>query len=346
MIVIITDPHLGTHRVANTTVLSRANLRSKLFSTARNALMQFSGRHVTKLIAGDLFNSDSNDERTILEGFKLAQMCDVVLAGNHDLPNRVNAVSSLQLVDELTGKDGTVVIAPVDGVLVEQGAAKCGTNMTLIPHHATQGLFDDAIQFAIDNPIGGLVITHCNFDSERASDDASLNITRVQAQSLFDAGYEYILNGHEHGSSTHMGGKFVNLGNTHPTSMGDISEKFLWTYDKTAGLSKHCIWSMEKYAEITVSDDNLVAPETEAEFIDVVGVVSPENGPAVAELLRKLHGAPTALAVRNRVTYTTDILDVESTGTVMIHDLSEQITAELMDSDLLPLWNKYKGECA
>jgi DNA repair exonuclease SbcCD nuclease subunit len=340
MLIFITDPHLGTNRSANTTAQSSKKLQAKLFTTARNAL-GFGTEADTRIIAGDLFDKDSNDEATILQGIQLANMVDVVLAGNHDLPNREGRVSSLQLVKE-TQADESVVIAPVGEVFIAQGASKCGINITLIPHHSSQQLFNQAIDQAIINCIGGIVVTHCNFDSSLAThDDASLNITRDQAKALLEAGYSYIFNGHEHKSSRHLGGRFINLGNTHPTSMGDISEKFLWTYSEEEGPKAHTIWDEANYCQVDVSTgfEGLII---EAEFIDLVGIIDPEKGPELAEFVRWLYESPTTLMVRNRVTYTTDVLVAEASESGGIHNLAEQIEADLANSDLKELWTLYK----
>lgn len=344
MIVLLSDPHLGTNRVANTTLQSRNKLQDALFAVLIRTLIRYKAKANTLVLAGDLFDSDSNDERVILQGFKVAEMCDVILAGNHDLPNREGKVSSLQLLDEMTGKDGTIVIPPMGRVHIEQGAAKCGTNITLIPHHATQQLFDEAIQQAVSNPIGGIVITHCNFDSERAlHDDASLNITRKQAQALFDAGYEYVLNGHEHAHSSHMGGKFVNLGNTHPTSMGDICNKYVWTYCQSNGLQKHCIWSMDQFVEVDLNAESMSNTVKSGQFIDISGEIKPEEGPALAEFVRRCFDNPEALMVRNRVSYTTDKLIAESSEVGTVYNLAEQIQEDLKATDLADLWSVYKA---
>lgn len=348
MIVIMSDPHLGTNRGANTTVASRQHLKQALFKQLDNHLSTYNGPEVTKIIAGDLFDKDTNDEAAILQGLQVMRKCDVILAGNHDLPNRANKVSTVQLLDELSGCDGTVVIPPVGGVRIEQGSAKCGTNITLIPHHATQQLFDEAIQAAINNPIGGLVITHCNFDSDRAThDDASLNITREQAQALLDAGYEYILNGHEHNHSSHLGGRFVNLGNTHPTSMGDISDKYLWVY--THGkLEKHLIWGKGiGYNLIELSGEPAEWPQpisNSETFVDLVGTIAPEHGPELAEYVTRWFDCESRLMVRNRVGYTTDILVSEASQSSVIHNLEDQISDDLEGSDLKDLWNHYRAE--
>jgi DNA repair exonuclease SbcCD nuclease subunit len=345
MIVLVSDLHLGTNRTANTTLQSRKKLQDELFGTAVRTLVRYKAKANTLIVAGDLFDNDTNDERTILQGFKIAEMCDVILAGNHDLPNRDGKVSSLQLLDEMTGKDGTVVIPKVGDVRIEQGVAKCGTNITLIPHHATQELFDQAIDQAVRNPIGGLVITHCNFDSDRAlHDDASLNITRKQAQALFDAGYEYVLNGHEHKHSAHMGGRFVNLGNTHPTSMGDISDKYVWTYSQSEGLTKHLIWDTADYVPVELTDDTLNSTLVSGQFIDLSGEISPESGPALAEFIKGCFDNENTLMVRNRVGYTTDKLVNEANQINMLHNLADQVAEDLKDSDLADLWSKYRTE--
>ena len=80
MIVIMSDPHLGTNRGANTTVASRQHLKQTLFKQLDNNLSTYSGPGVTKIIAGDLFDKDTNDEAAILQGMQVMRKCDVILA--------------------------------------------------------------------------------------------------------------------------------------------------------------------------------------------------------------------------------------------------------------------------
>lgn len=340
MITLFSDPHLGIQRQAHTTADSKKRLNQAVF---KHAMLASVGDNAICL--ADLFDKDSNDEATILQGMRVAAQCEVVLAGNHDLPNREGKTSSLQLINEAMGETSTVVIAPLHEAEVTRGSVG-DVNVTIIPHLSTQQLFDQAVDDACSESIGGLLLTHCNYDNGFAQDDASLNLSKGQAERLLEH-YQMILSGHEHNYSEHFGGRLVMVGNTFPTSFGDISDKFVWTFDQKAGLTKEQIWSKDKhYRRIEVSDDlELDDNLLEVQFLDIDGRINPDKGPELAEFIQSLwEGFGALLMVRNNVTYTTDSQLTSASEGARIHDLPKQIGDDLANTDLKPLWDAYSKD--
>ncbi len=352
MIVLGSDPHIGVNRRSNTTANSRKLLRKRILANCFALVDTANNLNAGKILTGDLFDTESNDEATIIEGINFVRELDFVLAGNHDLPNRDGVSSSLQVVDQALGSDGTVAIAKVGEVKIIQGEL-AGVNVTAIPHHATQELFDKAIQKALDNPIGGIVLLHCNVESPFPSDDASLNISLAQAQTLLDVGYQVIFNGHEHNFSTHLGGKLISLGCLYPTSFGDVeTDKFIWSVDANMQVSKYKVWdSGTKYKCVEVTDE-MVASKTllslpeELEFIRLQGKISAENFPEFAVQVTNLWELRESTLVMCKVETQAveDIRGVPTESSGSIIDLSKQIGEDLKDSPMYELWSTYLQE--
>lgn len=340
MLIFYSDPHLGFNRTANTTVESRKRWSQFAFDTLHQKLKALKAEHPAAIVicAGDMFDKESNDEATLLQAMKLMEVTDVVLAGNHDLPNREGKESTLRVLQKIYGDERIVLPAQTS----DWGWDK-RDRLTLLPHHGNQDLFDKAIAGLSSEANDGVLVTHCNYDSERAAhNDASLNMTKKQAEGLLASGFKFIVNGHEHAPRNELGGRFRIVGNTFPTSFGDISDKFVWLYDesKNQWTAESLFSKADGYVEA-----GLGQPTGVADFIDLVGKVEPEQGPAVAEYITHLFDQG-CFAVRNRVTYTTSeqvVGDLSEVGASVVN-LADTISADLKDSDLGELFNKYKQE--
>ena len=345
MLIFYSDPHLGFNRTANTTVDSRKRWSLFAFDTLYQKLKDLKAQHPSSIVvcAGDMFDKESNDEATLLQAMKLMEATDVVLAGNHDLPNREGKESTLRVLQKIYG-DARIVLP----AHTSDWGWDSRDRFTLLPHHSNQALFDLAIEDLIIESNDGVLVTHCNYDSERAAhNDASLNMTKEQAESLIHSGFQFIVNGHEHAPRTELQGRFRIVGNTFPTGFGDISDKFIWLYDESKRQ-----WTAESlfsqggaFKEVWLPAGFEIPVQSDPLFIDLVGKVEPEHGPAVAEYLTKLFDQG-CFAVRNRVTYTTAdqvIGDLSEVGASVVN-LAETISKDLKDSDLGPLFDKYKQE--
>lgn len=336
------DPHIGTMRTSHTTQASRLRLREALDDQAWKALAKAGSRPVYCL--GDLFDTESNDERAIGQGYRIAQQCEKVLAGNHDLPNREGKVSSLQLIAGMLEED-QVVLGSVDeyGYSVTSEAAAA---VFMIPHMATQELFDKSLQEVWDHAgrctkdRALILCLHCNYNSGFIQNDASLNLTTEQADWLLER-FNYVLLGHEHIPRKSHDGRLIVLGNTHPTSFSDISRKLVWEFDGEE-FKGHEIWNVDGFKSLNWEDMVQGTAELDGvQFLDIVGTAPPDQLPKIAASIAKLwRDNPNLLMVRNSVQSEFVAPEVNHTATRSL-DLPARISTALADTDLLPVWQSY-----
>jgi DNA repair exonuclease SbcCD nuclease subunit len=343
MIRFFTDPHIGVIRGSHTTIASRQRLTEAVFNSTLKAI---DGPH-RNICLGDLYDTTSNDEKAILQGFAITQKCDKVLAGNHDLPNREGKLSSLQLLS-LIAPEGRVILGSVSepgfdvSVYEDEGVA-----VFFVPHMATQELFDQSLAEVADFKTReyqgkSILCLHCNYNSGFIQNDASLNLSEAQAVDLLKV-FDYILLGHEHVSRELHKGRLIILGNTHPTSFSDVSKKYVWDFDGNE-FSKTCIWDDSfHYRSLTINDLDSPLPET-IQFVEVRGEAQMEQLPEVAQKVARLwKDYPSLFMVRNGLECISDLPEVVSPSHGSL-DLPSRISSALADTDLLPVWNSYLEE--
>ncbi|ELA6946637.1 metallophosphoesterase [Vibrio parahaemolyticus] len=272
MLRFFTDPHLGRNATSHTTPESRKKLDKALAESALS--ITYTDQPI--LCLGDLFHSAHNSESTIAMGFLIAEQCELVLEGNHDLPNRANTTSSIGLLAMSLDEDTTRFAACGVGnsnivVKVIQGV-KC----VAVPHHSSQDLFDSALKMA-EAEGGELLLLHCNYNTPfNEGIETSLNLSEAQAIELAKH-FDYIVIGHEHNHRWELDRKVLLLGNTHPTSFADISDKYYWDYDPSdKSWHKHMLWRKDThYLKLRLEDvlDGNYQIKPEHRFIDIVGRV-------------------------------------------------------------------------
>lgn len=335
---LFSDPHLGTKRAAHTTRDSAKKLQQLLYTQALVA-----SDNLNSLCLGDLFDKAHNEERILVQGYEIARRCNLVLAGNHDLTNREGVVTTL---DALNSVEGTSVLMSPD---ISQPYFSSWNQFWSVPHHASQQLFDQALEDAaadsglIDNPNRGnrYLLLHCNFDCPFDTEDSTLNLSPEMAEHLLKY-FTRIFIGHEHNCKELYGGRLVMVGNTHPTSFSDISNKYRWELDVTTDeLSKILIWDKGYcYREIEYGEP--VPDLTGVQFVDVVGAEPVSNGVEVAEYIRSVWDAgKTLLAVRNNVEISDHLagVDVDTSKPALV-DLKQRIDQDLEGSDLQELYRE------
>lgn len=338
---LFSDPHLGTRRAAHTTRDSSKALTEALYQQALHIVT-----HQKKVAClGDLFDRAFNDEATLVQGYNVASRCEFTIAGNHDETNREGSIPSLRAL----GQMGVNIMAArdfstphfhewVDGIYV-------------VPHHASQELFETAMFHAAQDAtehregLASFLMLHCNYDCGFATEDDTLNLSPEVAERLGNA-FDLILIGHEHQPNTHLGGRVVILGNTHPTSFSDISDKFMYHLNaETAELTKTCIWSKAtSFAEIRMGAE--LPDLSEVQFVDVTGIADAAGALEVAEFIQAIWKAgPELLAVRNSVQIGDHLVgtNLEDSRPALV-DLKATIAEDLAGSDLLPLFNALMQE--
>lgn len=347
---ILTDSHLGRRAVAHT-----QNLSSKLLDAAilKNTLTAATNEYGQLVVhVGDLFDKSHNPEHVLLDGLKVAQKCDVILAGNHDLANREGTKTSIEVVGEVHDNLCRAEVSEVKFEDYEDDSD--GTLFTIIPHHSSQDLFDKAVDLVSSGPaMGGtegkkdIVFLHCNFNNPFAQNDASLNLSTEQAERLLTH-FKYIVMGHEHNHRWEMDNRLLILGNTHPTNFGDIADKYFWDYNKDNGFTKTLCWSKdEHFIKVKVGDllSSGLVLKNSPNFIEIVGEkIDPALAPELAAAMQDIWETcdDNLFMVRNNVQFKT----IESTTIdteVQLEDVTKAITEDLAETDLLPLWQKHLG---
>lgn len=342
MITVFSDPHLGLTLGANTTVASRKRLQLRLEEQLAAVTV---GRDGVKICAGDFFHKHTNPEDVILRAAKLARYSDIILAGNHDVTNIADRKGSL---DVLNAIDDTDTILPVAfgavRVYTKEFFEGENTVVTLIPHHTTQDLFDQALNQAeaglqfVEPGITNILILHCNYDCQFASDDTSLNLRAERAASLLDV-FDYVLLGHEHNPREDLNERLIVVGNTHPTGFSDISDKRVLTFDN-GKVSEELIWSKDRHY-LEIGPDQLERVTSDTQFLRIVGELAPSELHAYTRSLRKLWAEmPDLFAVRSEVVIKGGD-KMAAFGRTQTLDIKQLITEELRENqELFELWEE------
>lgn len=329
------DFHLGTKRQAHTTRESSERLKESVFLQARAITMN--SPH-TNLFLGDLFDRSYNDEATLRQAMQVAGSLNAILSGNHDETNRVGSLTSLQFVKTLI---------PSKILSADDLSKPCWIadgKLKFVPHHASQTLFEQALEEVMEQDAGGYLFLHCSYDLGFATEDNTLNLTSEMADKLLQC-FTRIFIGHEHNSRELKGGRLVLVGNHHPTSFSDLSDKYSWVLDTDADtVEKTLIWSKEeRYREVKLGD--VEVDLRGVQFVDVVGG-SEESGVEVAQFIRTLWDTyPKLLAVRNRVVLNNHLSDVAvDEESARLTNLPQRIRSELEGTEMLSVFNRMLAE--
>jgi len=337
---IFTDPHLGRNAGAHTSKQSSEALNEAIYHNAKMAT-KVTENGTSVVCVGDLFDKSHNRENILLQGLSIAKKCDLILAGNHDLANRENTKTSIEVIKAYFD---SVVSARVNETLYEfyEEGGDESFEFAIIPHHSSQDLFDSAIEQTLtSNKSGDLIFLHCNFNSPFATNDSSLNLSIEQSEQLLNK-FKYIVLGHEHNHRWELGGRLLILGNTHPTNFGDISDKFFWDYLPSTGFKKNKIWAKDKgYLKISVNEllDSGLSYSGQ-NFIEIVGEeVNPKHSTAIAKALHDIwHSGDAGLfMVRNNITFK-QLISATVNKSVQLKDVTEAISNDLKETDLIELW--------
>lgn len=339
---LFTDPHLGTRRSANTTRESSKKLQQALYEAAL-AASPTEPLDEKNVCLGDLFDKAFNSEDVLVQGHEVAGGCKWTLSGNHDETNREGTVTTLAALKQM----GHSIISAPD---LSTPYFEAHGALYFVPHHASQELFEKAMMEAAEHAAANregqaaFLLLHCNYNCAFEIQDDTLNLPEELAAQLLDH-FDLILLGHEHKPATHLEGRVVILGNTHPTSFSDLSDKYRYLLDdETAELTPVKIWSMaEGHRQLKYGED--IPGLDGVQFVDVVGTGGAEDAVAVAHYIQQVWAAgDDLLAVRNNVQIGDHLRDLEQVVTPQVSDLRTHIDADLEGSDLQPLYRELLKE--
>lgn len=338
---IFSDPHLGVNRVANTTIDSRRLMQLEATSQCRLAATKHSSDE-SIICVGDLFDGGKVSNETLSDAYDICQSIDIVVGGNHDMSNNSKDTTSFDLLNKF---ESSLVNNEVSNKTFDAYEYDDGAKIIAVPHHSTQELFNETLKDLIDVQ-GDALFLHCTYDFNIESSNTSINLTPDQAEELLK-NFKRIFIGHEHAPSEHMGGGVIMVGSTLPFNMGEIGDRYVYTYDTdTDNLTRDVIWDAStQFADLVysteISEDFVLG--TTVQFVDINGSVPSEHGPELAAWVAGLwQSNPQLLMVRNQVKV--GVMEGNQIGTkeAVLRDLSATIEGELEDSDLKPVWDKYK----
>lgn len=345
MIVFFTDPHLGLRRQAHTTPASLNALRERLYDAVENVYQTYKSAKFVCL--GDWFDKSHNDEATLLRASALATPLGILIGGNHDLDNNHDSVTSLGLL-RVTGNKRAIRF-PAFGEAHFDKAYYADEGLTLytVAHHATQDLFEQGLEAACNDSKAHngpkMLLLHCNYDSPFATHETTLNITEDDADYLLEH-FDYVMLGHEHQPRDLFGGRLIVLGNTHPTSFADISEKRVAVWENSE-LRFERIWN-PKGRYLKLHHSQLVDTDfSTAEFVHVHGEVEPGEVLAITREARRVTKEATNLFML-RLDLDTKALDrVQRNAGQHKLTLPQRIELALeSDPDSLALWRELQQE--
>ena len=337
MILFYTDPHLGLKRKAHSTPASSA-AREQHTRAILHGLLD-SGRHSAAFCLGDLFDRESNYEEVLLEALQVLSKTSAVLAGNHDVPNRTDAVYSMAVLS---------AIYP-DRVVLEKPRTfdlGSGSWLYLVPHCLLQSDFEEALrqvavsaqawkaQGMVERLLLGL---HCSFDLGFETGETSLNLTRQMAEELLTV-VDFILLGHDHIPADHFGGRLKIIGSLFPTAMDQIkTDHRVLYYDPGAGtFIEEPIKVSAFIGPASCAPEKGEGGEAGAQFLDLEDDLDPGQA---AKLAVKLF-SDGAFAVRVRPREESVLGEVRVVREM--RSLPALIAEELQgEPDLLALWTEF-----
>ena len=283
MITFIGDIHLGHKRQSFTTKMGRDRYEREVFEHAKSVIEE---HNETKVIqVGDLFDKPQNSDRVMAEGIRLASSTDGIISGNHDLLNSDGKPTTLSLISEQLG-GLTPVIRPHFTEPRMYRVPYKGNLIASVPYCYTQALFEQSLAMAEEHAKGEdvpgkkVLVLHTNYALEFDMNETTNNLTKARAKELLKT-FDYVLSGHEHNSSTHLGGRLIMTGSLMPLSMSEMTNKYVWHLTEAGEIEKTLVWSPEgKYVVIDCNE----MPEhlsVGTQFVDVVGQADPGDMPKV-----------------------------------------------------------------
>lgn len=328
---LFTDPHIGLSRASHTSVRSRKLLQHHLYMHAVEIAKVGANDNDVVICVGDLFDRYTNKEDIILQGGDVADYCDYVLAGNHDLKNNVDTMSSFQLLMDRPSQnhkrsETKFVISedPTQPYVSRQllGSPKHNIGFHrayFIPHCFTQEAFVASIEQACAmneeagkrdevNKIHSYLFLHCNVGEAhgKVEDEGTTLALTDDLQKRVSECFTRVLIGHEHSPRTLRGNIHV-LGNTFPVHFGEIGDRFSYVLDiDTNELTATKIFSEADDFKTFQIDDFLEQKgeiNTAVGLVEITGEVKAEEYSEFSRALQKFWrlNEESLFAVKNSV---------------------------------------------
>lgn len=341
---IYSDPHIGRTLASHTTNESRKRLREFIAVNTARVVDDFDDSD-TVICAGDFFHSHQNTEDVLHSSLWTASKTSKILAGNHDVVNIRDRKGTLDIVG--TVFDARVVPCKFGEIYYQVVAPTLPVGddhpyLYMIPHHSSQELFEEALESAakqakkMPNPC--ILITHCNYNSEFISDTVTLHITQRKAERLLKS-FDYIVLGHEHNYKTDLDNRVIVVGSPHPTGYGDISDKFIVTFNEGLKPIAKQVWSKaEHYLECHWSEAGEKI-DASHQWVKLTGEVQASEVHDLAETISHLWKHYFPFAIKSEVRILSGDASSSEFKPMSMDKINEIIEEELKGSpDMYQLW--------
>ena len=337
LITVYSDPHLGKK--------GRQHYTAESLRRREDYTMSYLSQLVQArpaLCLGDFFDSEANDEATILRGIELAKHHLAILGGNHDLPNRVGAACSLEVVG-----------AAVPGIVRSGLPSRLdhdGTCFFFVPHALTNEEYlakiETAVKLAADCSAFRVLCLHCNLglsDAFRGA-ESTLNLPLEAARDLLGT-FHHIWIGHEHAARDLFDGRLRVIGSLFPTTFSELapdSHRYL-LYDTQKGeVVSQTVVDARGAKQLLASEAREQLDLTRhLHYVELIDDLPPgEAQRLVVELFK------TAFAVRLVQTRPQETEPAARLTLDRIHSLLDVVSSELKEHfpELLELWLELSQE--
>lgn len=219
-LIIASDLHIGLSRKANFTAES-SQRREKQARAVLAELLNTYPLACPFLCCGDVFDRFTNPEQVVLDAYQAfaGEQPVHLLAGNHDVDQRVGVCSSLALLKEVSGDNLNIYM------VTSRVRLSDAVELVLVPHCLSQELFERELdRVEAEATVGQILVLHCNYDLGFAADHTTLNLTRERTERLLTS-FRYVLLGHEHVPREDFDGRLVVVGSHYPTAFDNLTDK-------------------------------------------------------------------------------------------------------------------------
>jgi DNA repair exonuclease SbcCD nuclease subunit len=334
-VLIYSDPHLGLSRKAHYTEASSRAREAWVLNELTDMLRDSKNAgHAYRFCLGDFFDKESVSERTLLDSLPVVELTESVMAGNHDIANRLSKATSFEVLSEIAGEK--VMLTGPDGLGFTTVVGQ--TLFCFAPHAMTQAAYETMIEDLRVEAAGfqgyRVLCLHCNWnmDPERLS-EGTLNLTPDLACALL-ADFHYILVGHVHTPEDVYDGRLKLIGSVYPTAFDNMESKRALLYDADIGEFKDvCTWSADR---CYVGPASLV-PGPARQYYDLLDdLPAGESQKLVVDLFK---AGAFGVRLRKPEGGVDEGLEL---STEQFHRLPETIEAELATDrpHLVPLWTE------
>ena len=275
------DIHLGYERKSFTTKAGRARYKTALYEVAQHYCTS------AAIQVGDMFDKHRTDDLTAVRGATLMKGLGGVLAGNHDLINSRDELSTLGLLTEQRVADSVMPTydQPYTFKLDDLGEVV----NTLVPYCYTQELFEQSLDLAckeaFKDEVLNVLVIHANYNSPWELTETTNNLTKEKAKELLEH-FDYIVSGHEHNYAEHLGGRLIMTGSVMPLSSEEYTDKYVVEITPE-GVQKHKIWDSKLSCGAYDVND---APQTLPEGIQFVHIKGTASELRHAEMMKIVAG--------------------------------------------------------